>query len=82
MSYITNRKRKPPMSEAQLKLLNLLALAQTVGARRAIALLVKDGKYSDGRTLGVHWKVLKEAKEKYELERDDILKLLGPGEVV
>lgn len=81
MSYITNRKRKPAMSEAQLKLLALLGTAQTVGARRALALAVKDGKYNDGRTLGVHWKVLKEAKEKYEQERDELLKLLGPGSV-
>jgi hypothetical protein len=69
------------MSEAQLELLALLASAQTVGARRALALACRDGKLNDGRKLEQHWASLSEARKKYEAERDSFIKRYGSGSV-
>lgn len=80
MSYITDRKRKPPLTQQQLDLMELLSLAQTYGARRAIALGVRDGKHKDDRALGVHWMLVKEAKLRYETKRDALMKQLTPSQ--
>lgn len=79
MSYVTDRKRKPPMDVLQLELMNVCAKAQTVGARRALALAVRDGKFDDGRKLSVHWAVLKQAKDEYNAARDALMAKLGAG---
>lgn len=80
MSYITDRKRKPPLTQVQLDLMELLSIAQTLGARRALALAVRDGKFDDGRKLNVHWMLVKDAKQRYEEKRDALMKQLTPSQ--
>lgn len=79
MSYLTDRKRKPPMSPAQLDMMALLAAAQTFGARRALALACRDGKLNDGRKLAQHWAAVADARKDYEDKRDKFIKRYGEG---
>lgn len=76
MSYVTNRKRKPPLSDVELLVLNVVAKAETVGARRALALAVKSGNLQDGRSLSQHWAALAAAKAEYSSALAELTALL------
>lgn len=78
MSFVTNRKRTPPLSPMALDLMNLLAKAQTVGARRALALMVKAGKLDDGRALSQHWAAKASAVKEYDEAKEAFIAKYGP----
>ena len=73
-----NGEKQPPLSELGVLILLLCAKAKTVGARQALALAVRDGRFSDGRKLTQHWAALAAAREEYQKVLADVLAKLPP----